>query len=258
MPKFAANLTLLFTELPFPARFAAAARAGFTAVEFLFPYEFPAEDIRRELDRHGLEAVLFNLHPGDFAAGERGLAALPGREKDFAATVELGLEYARVLGCGRVHAMSGVTPADAPRKALEALWVNNMRFAADRLGAHGLTVLAEPLNPRDNPGYFLIGQDNGARLVRRADRPNFRLQVDLYHAQITDGDLTAHLRSLGGLLGHVQIASVPDRHEPDEGELNYVHLFRVLDEIGYDGWVGCEYRPRGTTESGLNWLKTLL
>ncbi len=255
MPRFAANLSMLFTELPFPARFEAAARAGFGAVEFLFPYEWPAEDIRRELRRHDLTLALFNLPPGDYAQGERGLAALPGREKDFAESVELALDYARVLGCQKLHAMSGRVPPQAGRGELIGLWLGNMRRAADRLAEYGLTLLCESLNPRDMPGYFLLSQRECLRLIEEAARPNLRLQLDVYHAQITDGDLTTFIRSLGPRLGHVQIASVPDRHEPDEGEIDYAHIFRLLDEVGYQGWVGCEYHPRAETRAGLSWLK---
>jgi hydroxypyruvate isomerase len=248
---------MLFTELPFMARFEAAARAGFRAVEFLFPYEFTAEDIARELRRHNLAVSLFNLRPGDYAAGERGLAALPGREAEFAESVELALEYARTLGCQKVHAMSGLVPAGQAREECAEVWLANMRAAADRLAPSGITLLAEALNPRDVPGYFLLSQRECARLVRLAARPNFRLQFDVYHAQITDGDLTALLRSLADCLGHVQIAAVPSRHEPDEGEVNYCHIFQLLDDLGYPGWIGCEYRPRAATEAGLGWLKIL-
>lgn len=257
MPRFAANLTLLFTELPFLARFEAAARAGFGAVEFLFPYEFGVADIRRELNRYDLTPVLFNLPPGDYGAGERGLAALAGREKEFAESVELALDYALRLGCKKLHAMSGLVAEGTTREELTPLWLANMRHAADRLAGSGLTLVCESLNPRDNPGYFLHSQRDCLRLVREAGRPNLRLQLDIYHAQITDGDLSVFIRSLGDRLGHVQIASVPDRSEPDAGEVDYRHIFRLLDDIGYTGWVGCEYHPRAATLDGLSWLRDL-
>jgi hydroxypyruvate isomerase len=257
MPKFAANLTMMFTEVPFPARFAAAARAGFEAVEFLFPYDHAPAEVAAWLSDSRLQNVLFNLPPGDWAAGERGLAALPGREEEFRAGVARGLEYALALGTPRLHAMAGLLPAGADRAAHRETYIANLRHAARALARHGRTLLIEPINQRDMPGYFLSLQAEAHAIREAVGEPNLLVQMDLYHAQIMEGDLATKLgRHLAGI-GHVQIAGVPERHEPDEGELNYPYLFRLLDELGYAGWVGCEYRPRGRTEDGLGWLQTL-
>jgi len=258
MPKFAANLTMMFTEVPFPERFAAAAKAGFRAVEFLFPYDHAPQEVARWLQENQLENALFNLPPGDWAAGERGLASLPGREEEFRASVARGLEYALALGTPRLHAMAGLLPAGADRAAHRETYIANLRFAARELARHGRTLLIEPINPRDMPGYFLSLQAEAHAIREAVGEPNLLVQMDFYHAQIVEGDLATKLRKHFAGIGHVQIASVPARHEPDEGELNYPYLFRLLDELGYDGWVGCEYRPRGKTEDGLGWLKTLV
>ncbi|MBG6248343.1 MULTISPECIES: 2-oxo-tetronate isomerase [Symbiopectobacterium] len=255
MPRFAANLSMLFTEVPFLARFEAAARAGFSAVEFLFPYAYQAEDIGQELRRNGLQLALFNVNPGDYAGGERGLAVLPGREREFKETLEQALDYAGHLGCGKLHVMSGNTPASLPIDETTALWLANMRLAADRLAQQQITLLCEALNPRDAPGYFLHDQRLTDRLVSMIDRPNARVQLDLYHAQITHGDLSMLIRSLAGRIGHVQIASVPDRHEPVSREINYAHIFRELEKAGYRDWIGCEYHPESGTHVGLIWRK---
>jgi 2-dehydrotetronate isomerase len=258
MPKFAANLTLMFTEVPFPGRFAAAARAGFRAVEFLFPYDHAPQEVAGWLRENGLENVLFNLPPGDWAGGERGLASLPGREAEFRAGVARALEYALALGTPRLHAMAGLLPAGADRAVHRETYVANLRHAARELARHGRTLLIEPINPRDMPGYFLNRQDEAHAIREEVGEPNLLVQLDLYHAQIVEGDLATKLRRHFAGIGHIQIASVPERHEPDEGEVNYPYLFRLLDELGYAGWVGCEYRPRGRTEDGLGWLQTLL
>jgi 2-dehydrotetronate isomerase len=251
MPKLAANLSYLFTEVPFLERFEAAASAGFRAVEFQYPYEFPPEEIAARLERHRLEHVLFNLPPGDPEKGERGLAALPGREADFMRHVARALGYARATGCTRIHALAGIQSGEAA----EAVYVANLRAAADFLAPHGITVLIEPLNSRDNPGYFLNTTDAGLRIIDRAGRANLGLQFDLYHCQIMEGDLARHVRDLAGRFAHVQIAGVPERHEPDIGEVNYAYLLELLDEAGYGGWVGCEYRPRAGTLAGLGWAR---
>lgn len=255
MPRFAANLSLLFTEVPFLARFEAAARAGFSAVEFLFPYAYPAEDIGQELRRNGLQLALFNVNSGDYAGAERGLAVLPGREREFKETLEQALDYAGHLGCKKLHVMSGNAPASLPIDEATALWLANMRLAADRLAQQQITLLCEALNPRDAPGYFLHDQRLTDRLVSMIDRPNARVQLDLYHAQITHGDLSMLIRSLAGRIGHVQIASVPDRHEPVSWEINYAHIFRELEKAGYRDWIGCEYHPESCTQAGLIWRK---
>ena len=258
MPRFAANLSMMFNEVPFAERFAAAARAGFKGVEFLFPYELRAPEVARLLRANALENALFNLPPGDWAAGERGLASLPGREADFRASVDFAVEYALALGTPTLHAMCGLLPAGADRAAHGAVYVENLRHAARALARHGRTLVIEPINPRDMPGYFLNTQAEAHAVREAVGEPNLKVQMDLYHAQIVEGDLAVKLRRYLADIGHVQIASVPDRHEPDEGEVNYPYLFRLLDELGYRGWVGCEYRPRARTEDGLGWLRTVM
>lgn len=254
MPRFAANLSFMFNEVPFMARFAAAAKAGFKGVEFLFPYEFPAQSIAQELRVHGLENVLFNMPPGRWEAGERGIASLPGREAEFLDGVARALEYARALGTLRLHVMAGLLPAGADRDRHRAVYAANLARAAAQAAQHGITVLIEPINTRDIPGYFLNTQAEAHALREEVGAPNLRVQMDLYHAQIVEGDLSVKLRRYLPHVGHIQIASVPDRHEPVDGEVNYPHLFALLDELGYDGWVGCEYRPRKGTVEGLGWF----
>ncbi len=255
MPRFAANLTLMFTEHPFAERFAAAARAGFRAVEFLFPYELPAEEVARLLRENSLRNVLFNLPPGDWAAGERGLASLPGRQEEFCAGVEQALAYAVALGTPTLHVMSGVLPEAGERAERHAVYVENLRYAARALAAHGRTLVIEPINPRDMPGYFLTTLAEAQAVCAAVEAENLKIQMDFYHTQIVEGDLSVKFRQYVARIAHVQIAGVPDRHEPDEGEVNYAHLFRLFDELAYDGWVGCEYRPRARTEDGLRWLR---
>jgi hydroxypyruvate isomerase len=255
MPKFAANLSMMFQEAAFLDRFAAAAAAGFRAVEYLFPYEVPAAQISRQLEQHGLTQALFNLPPGDWRAGERGLASLPGREADFIAGAERALEYALATGCKRLHAMAGLWPADRDKSKGETVYVANLRRAADLVAPHGIAVLIEPINLRDMPGYFLNTTGQALAILDRVERDNVKLQLDLYHCQITEGDLAIHIRRLFGRYAHVQIAGVPERHEPDRGEINYSYLFDLLDEIGYDGWIGCEYRPAAGTLAGLVWAR---
>lgn len=257
MPKFAANLTMMFNEVPFPQRFAAAAKAGFAAVEFLFPYDYPPAEVARWLQEAGLKNALFNMPPGDWAAGERGVASLPGREEEFHAGVARAIEYARALGTPSIHAMAGLLPSGADRKRHREVFVANLRHAAKALAEEGLTLLIEPINSRDIPGYFLNTQAEAHAIREEVDQPNLKVQMDFYHAQIVEGDLSVTLRKHIAHVGHVQIASVPDRHEPDEGEIDYRYIFRLLDELGYPGWVGCEFRPRGRTEDGLGWLKEL-
>lgn len=261
MPKFAANLSFLYQELPFMARFAAAARDGFRAVEYLFPYDYPAADIAAQLAEHGLQQVLFNAPPGAWATGERGLACLDGRQPEFRAGIARALDYAGALGCVRLHVMAGLLPAGQTRDALQAVYLDNLRWAAAAAAPYGVTLLVEPINLRDMPGYFLNRQDHAHQLLLAVGAPNLKVQMDLYHCQIVEGDVSMKLRQYlpTGRVGHIQIASVPARHEPDEGELNYSHLFALLDELGYDGWVGCEYRPRlgavpDGTSAGLGWL----
>lgn len=254
MPKFAANLSFLFTELPFIERFAAAAAAGFRGVEYLFPYEADKQDIAHALREHRLENVLFNVPPGDWAAGERGLGALPGREQDFRDGVSLALDYALAAGTTRLHALAGIVPADADRDHCRQTFIRNLRDACRQLAPHGITLLVEPINTRDMPGYFLNYQRDAHALLAEVGAPNLKVQMDFYHAQIMEGDIISTFRQHLPAIGHVQIAGVPERHEPDQGELNYPWLFAMMDDAGYDGWIGCEYRPRHGTTAGLGWL----
>lgn len=252
MPQFAANLSMMFTERPFLERFAAAAEAGFTGVEYLFPYEYPAAEVAAALRSAGLTQALFNAPAGDWDAGERGLASLPGRDEEFERGIATVLEYARALACPRVHVMAGIADpddADARRR-----YVERIRRACDAAEQRGVEVLLEPINAVDMPGYFLSRVPQARELLAEIDRPNVGLQLDLYHAQITEGDLTRLVDASVDLTRHVQIAGVPDRHEPDTGEVAYEHLFAHLDKAGYTGWVGCEYRPAGRTEDGLGWF----
>lgn len=252
MPRFAANLTMLFPELPFMARFEAAAHAGFRAVEYLFPYAYDPHEIRRELDRLGLTQALFNAPPGDWDAGERGLAALSGREAEFQASVETALNFAEIIRPERLHVMAGIAEGAAADAAYEA----NLAFAAARAAERlpELPLLIEPINNRDMPGYYLSRSDQANALLDQVGAANLRLQLDLYHCQIMEGDLAKRIEALLPRIGHVQIAGVPDRHEPDQGEVNFPYLFDHLDAVGYAGWVGAEYRPRGKTIDGLGWF----
>jgi hydroxypyruvate isomerase len=253
MPKFSANLSFLFTDVPFLDRFEAAANAGFSAVEYLFPYEFPAEEIKRRLDRHGLQQVLFNISAGSWDGGERGTAAVPGREAHFASALDEAIRFALVLGCPRIHAMAGCPAPGGNRSRLEATYLRNLALASRRAAEHGIDVLIEPLNHRDVPGYFLNTTAQAVAVLDRLDAPNVKLQLDLYHVQVTEGDLANTVRAQFGRYGHVQIAGNPGRNEPDVGEIRYPHLFGLLDELGYDGWIGCEYRPLAGTLAGLGW-----
>jgi hydroxypyruvate isomerase len=256
MPRFAANLSMLYNEHEFLARFAAAARDGFKAVEYLFPYAFPAGMLAQCLSDNGLQQVLFNAPPGNWDAGERGLACLPGREVEFREGVLRALDYAAVLACPRVHLMAGLAPAGADRAVLRRTYVANLVWAAEQAAPRGVNLLIEPINTRDIPGFFLNRQDEAHAIVAEVGAPNLQVQMDLYHLQIVEGDVAMKLRQYlpTGRVGHIQIAGVPMRHEPDLGELNHDYLFSVIDELGFDGWVGCEYRPAGATSAGLNWL----
>ena len=258
MPRFAANLSMMYTEVPFLERFGACAADGFRAVEFLFPYEHPAQVIRDELDRHGLQQVLFNAPPGSFEAGERGIAGLPGRRDEFQQGIAQAIEYAKVLGCPRVHVMAGLLKRESEFTAQRELYVDNLAWAARKLGDAGLTMLIEPINTRDIPGYLLNTQADAHAIVERIGASNLKVQMDLYHCQIVEGDVAMKIRKHLSGVGHIQIAGVPQRHEPDVGELNYPYLFELLDELGYDGWIGCEYRPKGRTSDGLGWLRPYL
>ena len=261
MPRFAANLSMLYNEHAFLDRFAAAAADGFTAVEFLFPYAFAAGDLAARLRDHGLQQVLFNGPPGDWDHGERGMACLPGRDDEFKRGIEQALTYAAALRCPRVHVMAGLAPAGSEREALRATYVANLAWAAAQAAPHGVDVLIEPINTRDIPGFFLNRQDHAHEIVAEVGAPNLKVQMDLYHCQIVEGDLAKKLERYlpAGSVGHLQIAGVPERHEPDLGEVNYRYLFDLIDRVGFDGWIGCEYRPRltapGGTSAGLGWFQ---
>ncbi len=260
MPRFAANLTMMYGEYPFPDRFAAAAKDGFTAVEYLFPYEYRANDLAKWLHEHGLVQVLFNAPPGNWAAGERGLAGVPGKEDVFRAGIHTALEYAQTLGCPKIHVMAGAQPAGVERAAMRSAFKANLAWAAELAALAGIKLLIEPINTRDMPGYFLNRQDEAHALVEEIGSPALQVQMDLYHCQIVEGDVSMKLRkylpSSGRRdVGHIQIASIPDRNEPDRGELNYDYVLDLIDELGYDGWIGCEYRPRAGTSEGLAWLR---
>ncbi len=259
MPRFAANLSMMYAEHAFLDRFAAAARDGFGAVEFLFPYDWPAATLAAALRDNGLQQVLFNAPPGDFAGGERGLAGLPGREDEFRSGFARALDYAAALGCPRVHIMAGLVPAGADHASMRPLYLANLAWAAERASGAGVDVLIEPINTRDIPGYLLNRQDDAHAVVAAVGAANLKVQMDLYHCQIVEGDVAMKLRAYlpGGRVGHLQIAGVPDRHEPDAGELNYRFLFDLIDTLGYDGWIGCEYRPAAATSSGLDWLRSV-
>lgn len=252
MPSFAANLSMMFSELPFLDRFAAAADAGFRAAEFLFPYDHPAETIRKAADNAGLRIVLFNLPPGDWAAGERGIAAFPERADEFSRALALGLDYARVLSVPRLHLMAGLAPS--PGRVHHDRYRDAINEAAERAGPSGIDILLEPLNGRDMPGYLLSDFAMAEDLIAGIGLPNVKLQFDIYHRQIMHGDVTVALKNLLPIIGHVQTASVPGRNEPGTGELDDTRIFGVLDEIGYQGHVGCEYRPLSTTGEGLGWF----
>ncbi len=255
MPNFAANLTLMFNETPFRERFARAAKAGFRAVEFQFPYEHKPADVAAWLTQSGLQCVLFNMPPGDWAAGDRGLACIPGREKEFRDSVDVALDYARALKAPRLHALAGKPPAGVSAQDCRAVYVENLRYAARQLHEQGITLVIEPINTRDIPGFFLNRQDQAHAIREEVGAPNLKILMDFYHAQIGEGDLSITFKKYLAHIGHIQVAGVPERGEPDAGEVNYPNLFKLVDASGYDGWIGCEYRPRGKTEDGLKWLK---
>ncbi|HEX7984499.1 MAG TPA: 2-oxo-tetronate isomerase [Duganella sp.] len=253
MPRFAANLSMMFTEVPFLDRFALAREAGFDAVEFLFPYAYPAGDIADRLRRHQLQLVLFNLPPGDWDAGERGMACDPARVDEFRAGVPVALDYAAALGVRQLHCMAGKPPAALPRDAARATYVDNLRYAADLARPRGIDLLIEPINHFDMPGYFLSRSAQALEIIAEADRPNLFLQYDIYHMQRMEGELSNTIRANLPLIKHMQIADTPGRHEPGTGEINYRHLFALIDALGYTGWLGCEYLPAGDTRAGLAW-----
>ncbi len=278
MPKFAANLSMMYPEIPFLERFEAAAKDGFKAVEFLFPYAWEKAELVARLRGNGLQQVLFNMPPGGlnreghaqvWDAGMRGSACLPGHEEEFRYGLAQAMDYAAALTCPRIHLMAGLIPAGATHAQLRPTYLANLRWAAAQAAERGLDVLIEPINTRDIPGFFLNRQDQAHEVIAEVGAPNLKVQMDLYHCQIVEGDVAMKLRQYlpSGRVGHLQIAGVPERHEPDIGEVNYGYLFKVIDEVsassGWDGWIGCEYRPKlggqpGGTSGGLGWLKAWL
>lgn len=258
MPKFAANLSMMFNEASFLERFALARANGFDGVEFLFPYAFEAGQIAQQLARHKLQLVLHNLPCGDWAAGERGLACDPRRTGQFQDSVELALDYASELGVRQLHCMAGIVAPDVTRKSAHQSYVANLRFAAARLRERGMNLLIEPINTYDIPGYFLCGSRQAADIIAECGADNLFLQFDIYHVQRMEGELASAIRRHLPLIRHMQLADAPGRHEPGTGEIDYRQLFALIDELGYDGWIGCEYLPRAGTVPGLAWRKQLL
>lgn len=256
MPKLNANLSMLFTEYDFLDRFEAAAKAGFRGVEYLFPYAFDAADIAERLKANNLEQVLFNLPAGDWDAGERGIACHPDRVEEFRAGVDTAIEYAKQLGCGQCNALAGIVPEGVSQEQARQTFVENLRYAAPRLADAGIKLLAEAINTRDIPGFFLNNTAQALSILDEVGSDNLFYQYDIYHMQIMEGDLAPTIEANLNRIAHIQLADNPGRHEPGTGEINYHFMFDFLDRIGYSGWVGCEYKPATTTEEGLGWLKT--
>ena len=257
MPKFAANLTMLFNEVPFLDRFESAAKAGFKAVEFLFPYAYPVEEIRQRLDANGLQLVLHNLPAGDWDAGERGIACHPDRVSEFRDGVGKAIAYATALGVKQVNCLAGKAPAGVSEDVLRQTFVDNLRFAAAELKKAGLRLLIEPINTFDIPGFYLNRTVQAVQILDEVGADNAFVQYDIYHAQRMEGELAATAQKYLSRIGHVQLADNPGRNEPGTGEINYPFLFAHLDRIGYDGWIGCEYKPAAATEAGLGWRQRL-
>ena len=255
MPRFAANLSLLFAEVPLLDRFERAARAGFTAVEIQFPYDTPAEELKHALFRNKLSLVLINLPAGNWAAGERGIACHPDRVDEFRQGIDTALAYAAALGVPQLNCLAGIRPAQVPADTARHVLADNLRYAALRLKAHGLKLLVEPVNTLDIPGFFLHGTRQTLELINEVGADNLFLQYDVYHMQRMEGELANTLAAHLDKIAHIQIADTPGRHEPGTGEINFDFLFAHLDRIAYAGWVGCEYKPATTTEAGLGWLK---
>ena len=258
MPNFNANLSMMFNEVGFLERFGAAAKAGFRGVEFLFPYEFPAAQIREQLDKHKLKMVLFNMPPGDWAAGDRGLACDPAKVAPFQENIGKAVEYATALGCGMIHCMAGLKPRGVNEEKMRETYIANLQFAGRELAKHNMKLLIEAINTRDIPGFYLNYSRQAFDIMHYANVPNLLFQYDIYHMQIMEGDLAPTVEKNLAKIGHMQLADTPGRHEPGTGEINYPFLFQHFDRIGYKGWIGCEYRPAGNTEAGLGWLKPYL
>ena len=257
MPRFAANLTMMFTEVPFLDRFELAAKGGFKAVEFLFPYAFEVDDIKRRLDDHGLTLILHNLPAGNWDAGERGIACHPDRVNEFRAGVGRAIAYAQALGVKQLNCLAGKAPAGVADEVLRATFVENLRYAANALKAAGLRLLIEPVNTFDIPGFYLNRTVQAASILVEVGADNAFIQYDIYHAQRMEGELAATVQKYLPRIGHIQLADNPGRNEPGTGEINYPFLFAHLDRIGYDGWIGCEYKPATSTEAGLGWRQRL-
>ena len=258
MPKFCANLTMLYNEVDFLDRFEAAARAGFKGVEYLFPYPYPKEQLSEHLANYGLTQVLHNLPAGDWAKGERGIAAIPGRESEFQDGVGKAIEYASALGCKQVNCLAGIPPADASPDRIHDTLVANLKLAAGKLGEAGIRLLIEPCNTRDIPGFYLSHSQQALDIIREVGSPNLFLQYDIYHMQIMEGDLAPTIERDLANIKHMQLADNPGRHEPGTGEINYPFLFGFIDRVGYAGWIGCEYKPQGKTDDGLGWVRPYL
>ncbi len=255
MPRFSANLSMLYPEHPFVERFAAAAADGFRAVEYVGAYDQEPAELRRLLDAHGLKQALFNMPAGDWAAGERGIASLPDRRAEFRDAVETAIAYAEATGCTAVNCLAGILPDGLARGDAEAVLVENLRYAAPRLATAGVRLLVEPINPRDIPGFLVNSTTDYQRIAARVAHDNLYLQFDFYHVQVVEGDLLRRFERLLPRIGHVQVADNPGRHEPGTGEINYANIFAAIDRLGYAGWVGAEYRPAGATSAGLAWYQ---
>ncbi|WP_291297489.1 2-oxo-tetronate isomerase [Elioraea sp.] len=253
MPKFAANLSMMFTDAPFLDRFGRAAAAGFRAVEFLFPYDYTPAEVTAAARAAGVSVVLFNTVPGDWAKGERGMAALPGREQEFRDGVAKALDYAAALGCPRVHAMAGLVPEGADRSAMAVTYRENLAAATAMAAKGKVDIVIEPINTRDIPGFYLNRTEEAAAVIADVGVPNLKIQFDIYHRQIMQGDLARAIAEHLPLIGHMQLADNPGRNEPGTGEINWSFLFAEIDRLGFDGWIGCEYKPKGDTEAGLGW-----
>ena len=258
MPKLNANLSMMFNEVEFTNRFAAAARAGFKGVEFLFPYAYDKQQLAEVARGHNLQVVLFNMPPGDFDAGDRGLACDPARAGEFQAGVGKAIDYAVALGCKQLHCMAGLKPRGVNEEKMRETYIDSLRFAGRELAKHGLTLLIEAINTRDIPGFYLNTSRQAFDIIHYAAVPNLKFQYDIYHMQIMQGDLAPTIEKHVAQIGHMQLADTPGRHEPGTGEINYPFLFAHIDKIGYQGWIGCEYRPAGNTEAGLGWAKPYL
>lgn len=258
MPNFAANLSMLFTEHDFRERFAAAARAGFQGVEYLFPYDYPAAELAAALEANGLAQVLHNLPAGDWAGGERGIACHPDRMTEFREGVDRGIEYARALGCPQLNCLAGIRPAAVSESEARRTFAENLGYAAERFSGAGLRLLIEPINTRDIPGFFLNTTAQALAIIDETGADNLFVQYDVYHMQIMEGDLAPTVERNLARIAHIQIADTPGRHEPGSGEINYPFLFGFLDRIGYRGWIGCEYKPAVGTEAGLDWVRGYL